>query len=414
MKIRTVKFFIFFGLAAFISAIVFSQCNEKSYGKPDIRGEAYADPATCIKCHKEVNNSYLHTGHYHASSPIEGSNLPVTIKPDSNNFDFNPGVNVAIEKKADGLYQNTYLKGSSIANARFDVAFGSGKNAQTYGYWKDNQLYQLPLSYFQAIHNWANSPGFPNSTVYYGREIVSRCFECHGSFAQTKQVQSGALAVVQQYDKNALLYGIDCQRCHGPAAQHVVFHTDHPDDKKPKFITPYNALTRQQKLDMCSICHSGNSLATVKSTFGFLPGDTASHFYEPSYVAVVNEIDVHGNQYQLLSASKCFVKSAVMTCTTCHNPHQDETDQMAVYNKKCLQCHTLDNHNYCKMAPQLGNAIVNKCIDCHMPAIASKVISYRQSGGHKITPYLLRTHRIAIYPNETLKIQALLQQKSMK
>jgi hypothetical protein len=39
------------------------------------------------------------------------------------------------------------------------------------------------------------------------------------------------------------------------------------------------------------------------------------------------------------------------------------------------------------------------CIDCHMPALPSAVITFGVNGKDKPMPDLIRTHRVAIYPD---------------
>jgi hypothetical protein len=97
-----------------------------------------------------------------------------------------------------------------------------------------------------------------------------------------------------------------------------------------------------------------------------------------------------------------------MTCTTCHDSHTKETPNPVLYSSKCLDCHKEQTHNFCKMAPQLGKAITGKCIDCHMPALPSKLISFRMSGKKQTSQYLLQSHRIAIYPEQTKQILSLI------
>lgn len=410
MRVKAGKVIIFLSLVGFVLAMIFSQCTSDTTVSADPRGSAYADQQTCIKCHKDVWQSYSHTGHYHTSAPVHGTNLGPEVKPDSNYLTFDANTKISIEKRNDGVYQATYINNQKTREGRFDIAFGSGEKAKTFGYWKDNTLFELPVSYFKTIRNWANSPAFPLNRVNYDHEIIRRCFECHGSYAVTTKVQNGALSVSEEYDKNSIVYGIDCQRCHGPAAEHVAYQTRHPEDRTPHAITPYKALTRQQRIDMCAICHSGNDLATVRSTFAFVPKDTAANFYEPDFGASSStQTDVHGKQYQLLNASKCFASSLTMTCTTCHDSHQKETGNVAAYAQKCISCHQEGAHNsQCKLAKQLGSSLNTYCVDCHMPALPSQVITYRMSGKLQATPYLLRTHRIAVYTQKTQEVLSLI------
>jgi hypothetical protein len=403
-KIRYLFIFSFFIL--FISTLFLSRCRSSNNNiKPDVRGDAYAQPQTCIQCHKEVYNSYHQTGHFHTSGLISGNHLSAGIKTDINSvFVFNDSVKIAVEKRKNDLYQVAYFKGKEIRAQKFDVAFGSGEKAQTYGYWKGNELFQLPLSRFNIINNWANSPGFPANLVYYDRAIVSHCFECHGSYLDKQFVQTGSLSVTEEYNKKSIIYGIDCQRCHGPAAKHVNYHLDNPADKKAKYITGYQSLTRQMKVNMCAVCHGGSDLKTLRSTFKYQPGDTLANYYYPDFGLINNKPDVHGNQAKLLEMSKCYMNSSTLSCTSCHNAHVKENDNMALYSQKCMDCHKPQTAGFCKMAPQMGSAIYTRCIDCHMPAMPSKLISYKMSEQQHTSDYFLHTHRIAIYPEQTKKI----------
>ena len=51
--------------------------------------------------------------------------------------------------------------------------------------------------------------------------------------------------------------GVDCEKCHGPAARHVEFQTQNPKETIAKFIINPAGFSRQQSLDMCALCHGG-------------------------------------------------------------------------------------------------------------------------------------------------------------
>lgn len=404
MKGKIRLFIILSSVISFTVAMFLTECRNKDKSlEPDKRGEAYANPQTCVSCHKDIANSYTHTAHFHTSSAINGNTLQAESIADAHTFVFNDKLKITIDKRKDGLYQTAYYQGKEIRSQRFDVAFGANEKAQTYGYWKGNQLYELPVSFFKIINNWANSPGFPPNLVYYDRAIVSRCFECHGSYLEKQFVQTGALTVAEEFSKNSIIYGIDCQRCHGPAANHVQYHSDNPTDKTAKYITTYKSLNRQLKVNMCAVCHGGNDLKVEKSTFKYKPGDNLASFYDPDF-GMSNTPDVHGNQAKLLAMSKCYINSANLTCTTCHDVHQKEKPDAALLSQKCMDCHKAQTHNFCKMAPQLRRAITTKCIECHMPTLPSQVISFKMSAKKETSQYLLHTHRIAIYPEQTAQI----------
>lgn len=392
----------YFTTALFISGMIFlfSRCiNSAQRDTEDARGVAYAGSVSCLQCHKSINDSYRHTAHNLTSRQV--NDLQENIFTRAGRYVYNESTVVAIEKRDSGVFQVAYINGKEAAAKRFDIAFGSGEKAFSFGYWQDKKVYQLPLSYFTAIHGWANSPGFPMHQPNFNRPIISRCFECHGSYIAADREQDESLAQARNLDKQFVIFGIDCERCHGPASDHVAFHTQNLAIKQARYIAGWKSLSRQQKLDVCAVCHSGNDLTTQRSTFAFRPGDTLSKFYYPEFSSFSSAApDVHGKQVQLLAASQCFLQSKTMECTSCHNTHTAGPRSMAVYSRQCVSCHKQTDHTSSTMAAGLGNAIVNNCIDCHMPRQESNAISFQEMGKQNANSYLLRTHRIAIYPEE--------------
>lgn len=378
----------------------------------DSRGSAYAGAATCMRCHKDIYESFLSTAHKQSTAASSPHNIHGSFANGQNIFSFANNQKVVMQKRDSGFYQAGYVDGKLVEKQRFDITFG-GVKAQTYLYWQGNQLFELPISYFNAVHKWTNSPGYAN-IINFDRPIVARCMECHSSYIHEIPQQVITKTTIQ-YDKNTLIYGIDCERCHGPAAQHVDFHTANPDEKKAHFMATFKSLTRAQKLDACAVCHSGNSDKFETSPFGFKPGDTLAnykvHDFFPKKVDP-DKLDVHGNQSGLLAASKCFLMSS-MDCTTCHNAHVNERNNLKLYSQRCMSCHNMKNHNICKITAQLGTAMTRNCIDCHMPNKQSNAITVQTETERNSLPYQVRTHRIAIYPEESKRIMAFIQQQTI-
>ncbi|WP_265854314.1 multiheme c-type cytochrome [Pedobacter sandarakinus] len=362
----------------------------------DIRGDDYTGAQTCAKCHQELSTSYAHSPHGLTSKPFESGTALAKLHPDANSFTFNDEQKVLIENRNGQAYQVAFHSGKEVRSEKFDIIFGSGEKAYTYGYWKGKKLYELPLSYFTTIQSWAISPGFPSNTFYYDRGITSRCLECHGSYVEKKLTQKSTFSIDEEMEKGAIIYGIDCERCHGPGKQHVVFHMENPEEKTAKFITLYKTLTRKQKMDACGVCHSGNTLMVQKSVFGFKPGDNLDDYYTQDFVGFGGgDRDVHGNQTPMLMTSACYQKSENMTCQSCHNSHQDVKGNMAIFSQKCINCHKNTKHSSATLAK---GVLASNCIDCHMPKQPSKLISFQMAGKEHANPYLLRSHKIAVYP----------------
>lgn len=401
---RHVRITIVTGLLSLL-VIVFSRCNQRS-STTDKRGEIYAGAEACKTCHKDVFESYVHSYHYKTSSLVNADSIEKLISKYESQlmFLYNDSSIVRVERKGQSFFQTLYVNEKEMRSARLDIAFGSGEKAQTYAYWKDDQLLQLPLTLFRPQANaWVNSPGFPVSHARFDRVIVSRCFECHASFIHKENVQAGGLRVTEKPDSSSIIYGIDCERCHGPAAAHVKFHTDNPSSKESKFIASIKNLTRQQQLDLCAVCHSGNDFTAQRSLFAFVPGDTLANFFYPEFGRTGNEPDVHGKQMQLLQQSRCFQQSE-MTCGSCHTTHQPGIKNNYFYADKCMSCHQNSDHvqkEREEMEKNKGHLYEGvappTCIGCHMPVQRSKTITFANTKEKYWLDYKLRTHKIGIY-----------------
>lgn len=383
--------------------VLFSQCLQEQKQTRDPRGGAYAGSEKCAGCHREIYQSYISTAHAASTRPASSQSIRGSFAKDSNRFKYHAGLEVLMQQREDGFYQAAYAHDTLRQAQRFDVVVGSGRKAQTYLYWQGDQVFQLPISYFVPARSWVNSPNYPAHQVRFDRNIPIGCFECHASFIPQTATSTAGERLTDHFDKAGLVYGIDCERCHGPAAHHADFHREHPEEKEGRFITAIKSLGRQKQVEGCAVCHSGIN-KTFQTIFSYEPGSEFSHYMKIDTAAVDKDsIDVHANQYQLLRSSACFLKSGRLDCSSCHNVHTGERDDMALFSRRCMTCHNTASHNFCPLASRLGNKIENNCIDCHMPAQPSKLITLLSQGQKIPTPDSIRTHFIAVYREETKK-----------
>ena len=370
--------------------------------------EQYAGSLTCTKCHKDICSDFVHTAHHLTSQPASKKYILGSFIKGKNTFAFSNGEVVAMEEKKDSFYQVLYEHGLEQKREPIDIVVGSGTMGQSFLYWKNNSLFQLPITYFTAAAEWSNSPGFPDKAVY-NRDITVRCLECHSTFVKAF---SAAGRQPDEFSHQQILYGVDCEKCHGPAARHVAFQLQHPADTTGKFITNPAKLSRQQNLDVCALCHGGR-LQKTKPSFSFAAGDTLTRFFKiDTEIPNPNSVDVHGNQYGLLRSSKCFRMSNTMTCNTCHNTHRNEKGKTALFSQRCMTCHTAAHGNFCTLTDSLGSVIKTNCIDCHMPLNPSRAIAVYLPGKDAPTAALVRSHYIQIYPGETKKVIAYMKKLS--
>ena len=142
--------------------------------------------------------------------------------------------------------------------------------------------------------------------------------------------------LISRLDRTQVIYGVQCERCHGAAEKHVLYQEEHHDEKKAMYIYHVSGMTRQQKIDLCAYCHGGMR-TDKKPAFSYMQGDTLTHLPVVNAAATNEKLDVHGNPYGLLAASKCFTHTETLQCITCHNTHEQERGKLQLFSTHCMQ-----------------------------------------------------------------------------
>ena len=367
--------------------------------------DEYAGSATCNSCHSDIYEKHLQTAHHRTSMLPDEKNILGSFQSGRNKYVYTPALYITMNRTDTGLYQSVFYQGERKRDFKFDIVTGSGTKGQTFLYWEGNKLFQMPISYFTAPAQWAVSPGFPADKVLFDKPITTRCLECHTTFAERTSAPD---IKHEEYSRNKFILGIECEKCHGPSAGHVAFHSG-KDTSKKDVINPAS-FTRQQQLDMCVLCHGGNMKKTQPS-FSYIAGETLADYFTMDTVSVdavnTGNVDVHGNQFGLLRASACFRQSKTMTCLTCHSPHERERDNTVLFSTRCMNCHQKGHGNFCTIKP-MPAGIEKNCIDCHMPKMPSMAVTLYTEGAAVPTPAMIRSHFISIYHDETKKFLPLL------
>ncbi|MBO0723156.1 MAG: hypothetical protein J2P41_20200, partial [Blastocatellia bacterium] len=295
------------------------------------------------------------------------------------------GVYFKMERRGPDFFQTASDATSGRSRTeRFDIVIGSGRKGQSYLYWREGLLYQLPVSYLRGIEEWINSPGYPDGQINFARVIQPRCLECHSTTFNLELVD-GRPRYSAAYE-----LGIRCAKCHGEGDQHVSYHTAHPEEKEGRYILNPARFPRDRQMDNCALCHSG-AWDPRRPPFSYHPGQKLDDYAPAGAGEADPSADVHGNQIALLRQSKCFRASPEMSCSTCHDVHQQERDSVKLANK-CLSCHQAGQ---CKIGQSIGAEIMNYCIDCHMPKRKSTLIRIDAPTKQFAPEY--RSHAIGIY-----------------
>ena len=384
------------------AVIIMSRCmnntqTQQQTGMLQTGFSDYAGDEKCITCHKEVYESHLLTAHHLTAQPALEKFIMGSFEKEKNEYSYSPDIKLVMEKRDSGFFQVAYFKGEEKKAMRFDMVIGSGVMGQSYLTWRGNRLYQLPITYFTAASQWSNSPGFPSQKVMIDRPVTSRCLECHAAYAEGLPVDA---MEPSEFSHDKIIYGVGCEKCHGPAAKHVEYQTAHATDKTAKYIVNPAKLSRLQQLDICALCHGGN-IQKTKPSFQFTAGSKLADYFVidslNSIAASSGNVDVHGNQVGLLKASQCYKMSSAMTCNTCHDTHKNQRGEKELFSTKCVSCHNVNEAAF-KTATHVETVSIEKnCIDCHMPAQPSRSIAVFLQGQEIPKASLVRSHYIAIY-----------------
>jgi hypothetical protein len=353
----------------------------------------FVGDTVCRECHQEIAESYARTAHHLTSQ------LP---SRDSIAGKFTDGANILktgdrdlrfrMDAKGNGFYETAIFwqpPDEKIRTERIDIVTGSGEKGQTYLYWKGNQLFQLPVSYWTELHGWINSPGFVDGVADFDRPIVPRCLECHATYFASM----AAGKAKNRYKKTDFVLGISCERCHGPGHEHV--HRERQKNASASAGTASSLvnpakLPRERQMEVCAQCHGGIG-RQIANAFSYVPGQRLEDYIILQRPDPDARVDVHGNQVALTQRSRCYQNSQ-MTCTTCHAVHAPEREA-AAYSEKCLRCH---QEKDCGEFARLGAKLRENCVDCHMPVQDSDLIVANLRG--KQIRARMRNHWIRVYP----------------
>ena len=266
----------------------------------------------------------------------------------------------------------------NMEEQRIDYVLGSGSHARTYLHRTANgTLIELPLGWYGEKQGYfAMNPGFDTSHPETRRKIDYDCMSCHNAYPRIPKGHE--LPGAEPVFPSTLPAGIDCQRCHGSAAGHVVAATTPGTAReaiRASIVNPAR-LSAERQAEICLQCHletTSSGLPSIirrfdRSPFSWNPGEPLSSFqlfFDHSPGSGRDEkFEIVSSAYRMRQ-SQCFLKSSTLTCTTCHNPHEAQRGQAAMqrYAAACRSCHSaLDAFTATGEHPPGGN-----CVECHMP-----------------------------------------------
>lgn len=261
-------------------------------------------------------------------------------------------------------------------------------------YWVEgaagNALHSLPMVYHLADKRWLPREDAFLAPPDSGRHFKTwnmHCISCHSTNGRPEYDFQG-----QTYSSSVAEFGIACESCHGPGAEHIRLQKN-AEPGRPVVDDPIinpARLPHTLANQACGQCHSAWGPKDFDSwmTHGhqYRPGQDLNdsvhliQHLDPNYAEDESAttglywpdgtIRVGGREYQGILASRCYIDGAV-SCMSCHSMHRsDPNDQLAAgmdSDQACLQCHSRYAENVQQHTHHAPESAGSRCYNCHMP-----------------------------------------------
>jgi Cytochrome c554 and c-prime len=322
--------------------------------------EEFVGPEACEACHSTKAGTQKRTPMAHAST--HGADAEALRAHDEMTFRHGPYFYRVKRTETGSAY--SVSDGTKDISIPIDWVFGLGESGQTFVLSYQGTWYESRVSYFRELDGLDLTPTpspTPSSTLEaaIGRPMLSggetqRCFSCHTTASTTRN----------KFDPAHLIPGVTCEACHGPGAKHIAAMRAQRNKEGLRSILNPGLLDPVDLVDFCGACHRTYMDVLLTGTFG-IP-------------------NLRFQPYRL-KLSQCWLKTAGITCLSCHNPHQPRSRDAAFYDDRCLACHSTG-----ASVRRIGKPCPREtrdCVSCHMP-------KYEMPGMHfKFTDHFIRIVR---------------------
>ncbi len=320
----------------------------------------------CQTCHPKEVAAYLHSG--------MGRSLRRPGSEPAGSFATASGTRFTIRPTAKGVVQRMERFGGA---AEYPVAYviGSGNHAASYLVQVRDHLFQSPVCYYTSRGKYDLCPGYDQTAEPdFTRPVGEECVLCHSGKPHH------VVGTVNEYGQPVFLEeAISCERCHGPAEEHL----KHP---VPGSIVNPGKLPPADRDSICEQCHLVGATQRIlnpgKDFADFHPGQPLEDVFTVYTRAGARGFRVISHVEQLALSACVRGSQGKMWCGTCHDPHPKAAPTSQSYNHTCETCH---GGKLARSHPAATN-----CVSCHMTRRPA------QDGAHTV----FTDHRIRKKPDD--------------
>lgn len=318
---------------------------------------AYVGDRACAECHPGEFAAHQGSGHSHTLT--QGGRSPWAARLDGRSLrdPEQPEINWTI-KGGKGTFEITRTEGDKVDRTPIEYVFGSGKHGLSFlttepakSSTSDLQSIENHISYYApgdrldittGQDKTSDAMAKPGKTVMtkFGRVLeegtTRRCFDCHATLTSSRGYN--------HFDTQSLIANVGCERCHGPARDHVA--SARRRETPVPLAFGYESVGVDAEVRLCGKCHR---YLKEMVPLSLNPGNLSIVRFQPVG----------------LMMSRCYSSAlSGLRCSTCHDPHARPSTDVASYESKCIGCHHQGaKQRLCSLKPTPSDG----CIGCHMP-----------------------------------------------
>jgi hypothetical protein len=327
-------------------------------------GARYIGAQACAQCHQSKS----------AGQSATAMGQTLFAPADSQVLRSHPRLNF---RNGPYLYEIKYEDGRgvySVSDGKTVIAepilwcFGKGVLGQTYVVRRRGQFYETRVSFYSGIKGLDFTPGAPRDMPkslddavgqFMNERDATTCFSCHSTVAPG----------LSRFQFDHISPGLSCEACHGPGEKHVAImkavSAQGEPPKEKAIFNPGRMNPDEMSQQFCGACH--RSWETVMQ----MPERGWPH-------------NIRFQPYRLAN-SKCYQNpdDPRLSCTACHDPHEEMKHTASSYDAKCMACHQTGEKS-AATGKALPTCPVGKkdCASCHMPKIELTWLHFKLTDHH--------------------------------
>jgi tetratricopeptide (TPR) repeat protein len=337
----------------------------------------YLGSSECRPCHEKFYQLWAPSHHGMAMQPYTQSFAAANLKPQLEEIVIGKKRYQAVTDQGAGYV----IESGPEKKTRYPILHVlGGKNVYYFlTFLERGHLQVLPVAYDVKRQQWFDTAAsavrhFPDhqdeAIDWRDRPYTfnTSCYGCHVS------------QIVKNYDIKTDSYhtewkepGINCETCHGPAAEHVTVclqaaaQGKQPTEMKLNTITQSRGFTSHQVDSSCSICHAKGTPITNE----FIPGEDFFQHYDlvtlehPDFYPDGRDLG-ENYTYTTWRMSPC-VKASKLDCMYCHTSSGRYRFKNDKTNAVCSSCHAERSEHLADHTHHTAQSGVEQCIQCHMP-----------------------------------------------